>query len=276
MEGVKRLMSSKILLNLFSLLVISYLIVCIFIYVKQKIILFPTDEIKAVPLDWQPSGEDSHQALITGNCGQLHVAIWRTPDAKGTLMMHHGNGESLASIDEYVTVFHDLGYNLMAWDYPGYGKSTDCWFSQKMLLTDAESAYQWLVTQEKSEKIHQFGYSLGTGIALSIASRHQQNPVYLVAAYDSLTNVAIDAMPSFIPVSLIFRYPMKVNQWVEATKQPIYILHGTHDNLIRPQRVQSLVDQSAGKVKVEWVENAGHADDSLFAYRNQWLKRLLP
>lgn len=276
MKGVKRLMTNQVLLTLFFILAISYLIICITIYAKQKNILFPTNAIKAVPMDWQPSGADTHQTMIPGSCGELHVAIWRTPNAKGTLMMHHGNGESLASIDDYVAAFHDLDYNLMAWDYPGYGKSTDCNFNQKMLLADAESAYQWLTSQEKPENIHQFGYSLGTGIALSVASRHQQNPVYLVAAYDSLKNVAIDAMPRFIPVNYLFRYPMKVNQWISTIKQPIYIMHGSHDSLIRPQRVQSLVDQSAGRAKLEWVEHAGHADDILFAYRNQWLKRLLP
>lgn len=264
----------KALLWIIGLIAIIYLIVCIAVYAMQKNILFPTDMVKPVPSNWQPRGENSQQAMIAGNCGELHVAIWRIPDAKGTLMMHHGNGESLASIDEYVYAFHDLGYNLMAWDYPGYGKSTDCWFSQDMLLADAENAYQWLAKQENPDNIHQFGYSLGTGIALSVASRHQQNPIYLVAAYDSLTNVAIDAMPSFVPVRMIFRYPMKTNQWIAMIKQPIYVIHGTHDHIIRPQHAQSLVEQS--KAKVEWVNNAGHADDSLFAYRNQWLKRLLP
>lgn len=267
---------AKKLFIFLSVFAFVYLLLCAAVYVKQKGILFPTNQVKVVSADWQPRGVDSLQAMVSGHCGELHVAIWRTPDAKGTLMMHHGNGESLASIDEYVEAFHDLGYNVMAWDYPGYGQSTDCWFSQSMLLADAENVYQWLAKQEKPENIHQFGYSLGTGIALSVASRHQQNPVFLVAAYDSLTNVAIDSMPSFIPVSYLFRYPMKTKQWVETIKQPIYVIHGTQDRLIRPQRAQHLVEASAGKANIEWVENAGHADDHLFAYRSQWLKRLLP
>jgi len=249
---------------------------CLAVYAMQKNILFPTDMVKPVPTNWQPRGKSSQQAMITGSCGKLHVAIWRTSDAKGTLMMHHGNGESLASIDEYASAFLNLGYNLMAWDYPGYGKSTGCWFTQDMLLANAESAYQWLAKQEKPEDIHQFGYSLGTGVALAVASRHQYNPTYLVAAYDSLTNVAIDAMPSFIPVRMIFRYPMKTKQWVGMIKQPIYLIHGEHDRIIRPQHAQSLAKYSAGISNLEWVKNAGHADDTLFAYRNQWLKRLLP
>lgn len=266
----------KTILILLSLLLLTYLLLCIVIYTQQKTLLFPASMAKIVPPSWEPIGQNSEQAIMPGSCGQLHVALWRTLDAKGTLMMHHGNGESLASIDEYVYAFHDLGYNLMAWDYPGYGKSTDCWFSQDTLLADAEHAYQWLASQENPKSIHQFGYSLGTGIALSIASRHDHNPVYLVAAYDSLTNVAIDNMPSFIPVKLILRYPMQTRPWVGRIKQPIHLLHGVDDQLIHPAHAKSLVDLSAGSATIQWVENAGHADDTLFAARNQWLKQLLP
>jgi len=259
-----------------GVLALCYFVICIIIYAKQKQILFPTHLLEPVPADWKPSGEHSHQAMIASSCGKLHAAIWRTQNAKGTIMMHHGNGETLASIDGYVNAFHDLGYNLMAWDYPSYGKSTDCDFDQATLLAAAEDAYQWLAKQEKPENIYQFGYSLGTGIALSVASRHDHNPVYLVAAYDSLTNVAIDKMLPIIPVRMIFRYPMNTAQWVANIKQPIYIMHGMDDNLIQPQRAESLIKHAPTPIKVDWVAHAGHADDILFTYRNQWLKRLLP
>ena len=260
----------------FVLLVI-YFIACTFLYFKQKQMLFPAYLANPVSADWQPSTGDSHvQAMISGNCGKLHVAIWKINNAKGTLMMFHGNGESLASINEYAYAFNQLGYNLMAWDYPGYGRSTDCWFSQNDLLSDAESAYQWLATQEKPEKIFIFGYSVGTGIALSVASKHQQNPVFLVAAYDSLLNVARENTYAFVPVSLIMRYPLDTQPWLDAIKQPIYLIHGNNDKLIHATRAKQLVQNAKGKARIEWVANTGHTDDSLWVYRNQWLKRLLP
>ena len=258
-------------------LLVLYLAACSVIYYKQKSILFPAQYAQPVPADWQPTAGDSQtQALIAGNCGKLHVALWRIKNAKGTIMMNHGNGESLASINDYAYAFHALGYNLMAWDYAGYGRSTDCWFSQNDLLNDAESAYQWLASQEKPEKIFIFGYSIGTGVALSVAAHHQQNPVFLVAAYDSLTNVANDKLPRIVPVSMLTRYPMNTGVWVSAIQQPIYLIHGDQDNLIKPERAKMLVAHAQGKAHLEWVQGAGHADDALFNYRNQWLKKLLP
>ena len=254
-----------------------YLVACGVIYYKQKSMLFPMQYAQAVPVNWQPTaGDSASQAFIKGNCGKLHVVIWRINSAKGTIMMSHGNGESLASINDYAYAFHNLGYNLMAWDYAGYGQSTDCWFSQNDLLTDAESAYQWLAGQEKPENIFIFGYSVGTGVALSIAAHHQQNPVFLVAGYDSLNNVAKDNISPLVPIRLLARYPIYTAPFIKQISQSIYLIHGTADKLIRPARAQALRDASQGKVHLEWVQGAGHADDALFIYRNQWLKKLLP
>lgn len=270
---MKKFNSLKKLLGAFVLI---YILFCLTIYGLQKKILFPSHAAAPVALDWQPKGEQSKQALINGQCGKLHVALWHTPHAKGTLMMFHGNGESLASINNYVFAFHQLGYNLMSWDYPGYGQSTDCWFSQEMLLEDAETAYQWLAKQESRKNIHIFGYSLGTGIALSVAAKHQQNPVYLVAAYDALSTVAHNRFSEFLPINLLFRYPMQTAQWVEKIQQPIFLIHGSNDQVIQPASAHNLVKNAKGKAKIEWVANASHASDSLFEYRNAWLKQLLP
>ena len=267
----------RILKIILLMLIALYLAACGLIYAKQKSMLFPAQYAKPVPTNWQPTaGDSASQAFINGSCGKINVAIWRINNAKGTIMMSHGNGESLASINDYAYAFHNLGYNLMAWDYAGYGQSTDCWFSQNDLLADAENAYQWLTTQEKPEKIFIFGYSVGTGVALSVAAHHQQTPVFLVAAYDALTNVAKDNILPLIPIQWMMRYPLDTAQFIEQIHQPIYLIHGTDDKLIRPARAQALVSHAQGKAHIEWVKGAGHTDDALFTYRNQWLKRLLP
>jgi uncharacterized protein len=263
----------RLLVHLLAL----YLAACGYFYYKQKSMLFPAQYAQAVPANWQPTaGDNDAPAIVNSSCGSFSVIVWHIKNAKGTIMMFHGNGESLASINDYAYAFHNLGYNLMTWDYPGYGQSTACWFSQDDLLDDAESAYQWLATQEKPEKIFIFGYSVGTGIALSVAAHHQQNPVFLVAGYDSLIKVAKDNISPLVPIGLLARYPLDTAPFISEIKQPIYLIHGTTDTLIRPARVQALVDASQGKAHIEWVQGAGHTDEALFIYRNQWLKKLLP
>jgi uncharacterized protein len=267
----------KLITRILLVVAAFYIGLCLFIYAKQKAMIFPGHMTKPVPEDWQPSqGQGSIQTLIPGHCGKLQVAIWKINNAKGTIMLFHGNGESLSSIDNYAPEFLNLGYNLMAWDYPGYGRSTDCHFSQADLLDDANAAYQWLSTQDNPTHIYLFGYSIGTGIALSVASKHSQNPVFLVAAYDSLLSVAQERMPAYIPVSLILSYPLDTQPWLDNITQPIFLIHGDSDRLIPPQHASRLVNNAHGKAQIEWVKQTGHAQPSLWMYRNEWLKRHLP
>jgi len=69
---------------------------------------------------------------------------------------------------------------------------------------------------------------------------------------------------------------MQTKQWVDAIQQPIYLLHGSLDSLIHPERAQSLISTANGKAEIEWVKDARHASDTLFAHRNNWLKQRLP
>lgn len=266
----------KTTLNIVGLLLIIYAGAIYWFHNIQRDLLFPIASLQVVSEAWQPRGELSEQTFIDGHCGKLQVAIWRTPEPKGTLLIYHGNGTSLASLDDAIGAYLQLGYNVMSWDYPGYGLSENCYFTQDQLLQDAETVYQWLAKQEKEENIILLGRSLGSGIALSVASRHQHNPVFLVAAYDQMLNVAKDKMLHLIPVKYLFDFPLNTQPWVDAIEQPIYLIHGTEDKIIKPERAKALVESAKGKVKLEWVEGAGHGDDILFSYRNQWLKEKLP
>jgi len=70
--------------------------------VIQKHLLFPTHVTKPVPEDWAPHGDNSEQAFLNGNCGQLHVAIWRRPNAKGKIQAEWVENATYASY----TLFH--------------------------------------------------------------------------------------------------------------------------------------------------------------------------
>jgi alpha-beta hydrolase superfamily lysophospholipase len=173
-----------------------YLLICATIYFLQNQLLFPGSAAQAVAHNWAPTlSNNDTQAMIAGQCGQLHVVRWAVPNDKGNIMIFHGNGESVASVQDQVPKFQKLGYSVMAWDYPGYGKSTACWFNENDLLRDSENAYQWLIkqipdNQAPESHILLYGRSVGTGLALHVASQHQVKLVLLVSPYDALVNVS--------------------------------------------------------------------------------------
>lgn len=266
----------KLLLGLLYLLLFAYLVTCMTVYIMQKRMLFPAYVAPVVASDWQPTaGDIQEQALITGQCGKLHVASWRLKESRGTVMIFHGNGESMVSMQIQAAKFLGLGYSVMGWDYPGYGKSDDCWFSEQDLLKDAESAYQWLIKREPASRVVLYGRSIGTGLALYIASQHPGHRVLLVSPYDSLLNVAKDNEPFLMPVGLLMRYPLHADVWIGKTKGDIHVIHGTADTLIRPERAEALMEASIGNADIEWIAGAGHIDITKSEQSNRWLAKQL-
>ena len=258
-----------------------YLLICATIYFMQNKMLFPADSTQPVAQNWIPTlSKNDTQAMIVGQCGQLHVVRWSVPNDKGIIMIFHGNGESVASVQDEVPIFQKLGYSVMTWDYPGYGKSTVCWFNEDDLLRDSESAYQWLIKQisvKQTPKSHiiLYGRSIGTGLTLHVASQHQVKLVLLVSPYNALVDVAKDHMPFFIPVSLISHLPIRAKQWLNQAKCNVRAIHGLNDTLIYPAHAAALFKHVKVNAKIEWVDGAGHNDIMLFAKYKQWLARQL-
>lgn len=270
-------MTKKNLLRYFLYcLLITYALACVVVYVMQKRMLFPAYMAPVVDTTWQPTAGDlQEQAMIAGQCGKLHVASWRLKQSRGTVMIFHGNGESMVSVQIQAQKFLDLGYSVMGWDYPGYGKSDDCWFSEHDLLKDTETSYQWLLKHESDSRIVFYGRSMGSGLALYIASKHPGHRVLLVSPYDSLLSVAKDNEPFIMPVGLLMRYPLSAVQWIGKVRGDIHAIHGTADALIKPEHAIALMKAAKGNADIEWIKGAGHIDITKFEQSNRWLTKQL-
>ena len=269
---MKKLFSPGRVIGLLLLVLAGYLGFCLTIYLTQQQRLFAAHYAPPVGQDWRPSAGTHHlQVMLQGQCGKLHVVRWETANPKGVIMVFHGNGESIVNVESWVPMFQALGYSVMGWDYPGYGRSTACPFTEESLLQDAETAYQWLAADVPDRRIVLYGHSLGTGLALHVASQHPGHLVLLVSPYDSLTGVAADHMP-WLPIAWIIRYPMRADAWIGRVQGSIHAIHGLADTLILPERARELMRQARGNADIEWVEGVGHNDAQLFANINRWLE----
>ncbi len=248
-----------------------YLLFCLAIYCVQGRMLFPAHLAMPVATDWQPKA--GSQAFLRGQCGKLHVASWPVANEKGTVMVFHGNAESLASVEYRVPTFHAQGYSVMAWDYAGYGQSADCWSGEQEMLQDAETAYLWLAAQSKLPIVI-YGRSVGSGPAVYIASKYPVEKLLLISPYDTLTNVAGENTPFFVPVRYLMRFPLASTEWINQVKAPIYAIHGLADTLIKPARASALFMKTKQKIHIDWVKDAGHNVDGTVQFE-AWLTKSL-
>lgn len=266
----------KLLISVLLLAVVAYAVVCAWIYSRQQSMLFPSHFAPEIKESWQPTaGGKAQQALLDGSCGKLHTVFWDLEKSRGVVMIFHGNAENISTVEDQVSSFHRLGYAVMAWDYPGYGRSTNCWFNQQDLLNDADTVFKWAQEKAGKKPITLYGRSIGTGLALYVASHQQVQKVLLVSPYDSLVNVGKDHMPPHIPVAWLILYPLHADQWIAKVEEPIHAIHGLKDTLIAPERARLLMEHAGNNADIIWVKDAGHRASELFGASDQWLEKHL-
>ncbi|HYG32025.1 MAG TPA: alpha/beta fold hydrolase [Methylophilaceae bacterium] len=266
----------KSLITLLVLACIVFAGMCGWVYSRQQTMLFPAHAAPIMSSEWRPAlGGNAQETQLDGSCGKLHAAMWEIPDSKGVILVFHGNAENLITVEDQVADFHRLGYSVAAWDYPGYGRSEECWFDEQDLLQDADKVFGWVRQQAGARPITLYGRSIGSAFALYIASHHPVHKVLLISPYDSLANVGRDHMPAYIPVSLLIRYPLNAGDWISRVKAPVHAIHGLNDTLIAPERARLLMERAGSNADITWVENAGHRASELFAGSPQWLEKHL-
>lgn len=198
----------------------GYLSLCLLFYLGQwQIVLHPTRTTAAQPpvstaelLRFAP--DDSAVPQLTG---------WWIPALTGTrytnltlLYLPSGDG-SLANPDSTATLvaLHNLGINILAIDYRGYGQSAPTPHpSQQILTQDAESAWQYLhISRNLPEtSIIPYGVGVGATLATQLAAMHPHTPALILQSpiNDLLDTALRDDRTSLVPARLLFkeRFPL--------------------------------------------------------------------
>ncbi|MBL6988388.1 MAG: alpha/beta fold hydrolase [Bacteriovoracaceae bacterium] len=222
----------KVIINLlgFTLLIYFSLVMLLFFF-QEKLIFFP----EKLPPSYKFSFATPFEELFitTAPDVTINVLHFKALEPKGVILYFHGNAGSLSNWGDVAQTFVDHGYNVFMPDYRGYGKSTGSGkLSQESLLQDAKFLYEYLLNHlsYKESQITVYGRSLGSGIAAYLAANFKPLRLILETPYYSLKAVAKYHYP-WIP-SFLLRYPMASNIYIKQVECPIYIFHGTNDEII--------------------------------------------
>jgi pimeloyl-ACP methyl ester carboxylesterase len=231
-----------------SLIVIAglaYIGLCAWVYATQRAqIYFP------VPETHRPDA----QVLWIDSQGE-RLKVWVVPRAGSRALVYlGGNAEDVAgNLDLFSAAFPT--HSLYLVNYRGYGGSSGR-PSETALFADALAVYEH-VRGEHSD-ITVMGRSLGSGIAVQLASARPVERLVLVTAYDSLVNVA-RAHIRFLPIGLLMRDRYESASRAGRVKAPVLIVIAGEDEIIPRARSEALVKAfPASQVRVEVVPGVGH------------------
>jgi fermentation-respiration switch protein FrsA (DUF1100 family) len=176
--------------------------------------------------------------------GERLVGWWLPPkDGKPVILYFHGNASTLeGDVGRWRRTAAE-GVGFLAIDYRGFGGSTGR-PTEKGLHQDAAAAYGWLAKRVPTENIVIHGFSLGSGVAVRLASERPARALVLEAPYTSIVDMA--ARVTSIPVGSLVRDRFMSSEAITRVHMPVLMIHGDHDSVIPFAQGQKLYSLARG------------------------------
>jgi uncharacterized protein len=262
----------KILKSIAWIVVIVYGIIIILLYsLQSKLIFYPG----FLDRDFKfKLGPDDQEITLKTSDGQEINALFFANNSPDVILYFHGNAGDLSGWQFVAEDFTALGYNFLIIDYRGYGKSTGK-LSEAGLYADADAAYHYLIQKGFApQNILVYGRSIGSGIAVNLASKESCKGLILESPFSSLSKLANEKFPFFFP-SLFLKYRFDNIHKITQVKCPVIFLHGSDDTLIPASHSHRLFEKFGGKKKLIIVDRGSHNDLHAFTQYEDFLKGVL-
>lgn len=251
-----------LILGLGSVLILYALLIGGAVLLERRMIYHPT----AVRTEPEPGGPPIQVVEIDTADGEQLVAWWLPPTKdQPVLLFFNGNSDSLSLQQGRWRRISDAGVGFLAIGYRGYNGSTGR-PSEKGLREDALAAYAWLNRRYPVSQIVIHGFSLGSGVAVTLASEKPARAVVLEAPYTGISDIAAKMYP-YVPVRLFMRDQFLSRERIAKVHAPLLIIHGDRDSVVpfsQGQELFSLANQPKTFVRMEGSQHNTLTRDGLY------------
>ncbi len=196
---------------------------------QRKFMYLPNKNI-APPNEYGLGGVEEH-FILSEDGTKLH--LWYKPAAEGfsTIVYFHGNAGHIGDRASLMAALAAKGLGVVMANYRGYGKSEGN-PDEAGIFSDARAAVKWLLGKEiPLHDIAFYGESLGTGVAVKMATEFTPKALFLQAPYTSVVNRAAE-IHWYFPVKHLIRDHFNSLARIAHVNAPLTIFHGRRDNVI--------------------------------------------
>jgi fermentation-respiration switch protein FrsA (DUF1100 family) len=203
---------------------------------ERAFIFLPGDRAVAAPPGALALNEERVSYPSTNG---VTVSAWIVPappsrPSEQWMLICHGNFGNIGfgARPQFYASMRDVGLNLLAFDYRGYGDSTGA-PDEQGLYDDALASYSYLTERRgvAPDEVVIFGHSLGTGVAIELAARVPAAALIVDAAYTSIVDRAAELYPLF-PVRYVATQRFASLERVGSIATPKLFLHSPEDTVI--------------------------------------------
>lgn len=241
---------------------VGLLVLVIFVMLfgfQDKFIFFPQKLDPSFKFSFRESFKECF--FKTAENVHIHALHFKVEDPHGLIYYLHGNAGSLQGWGAVAADFTKYNYDVLMIDYRGYGKSNGR-ITERALLHDALSIYDSLTKTYVQKDIIVYGRSLGTGLASYVASRRVPGLLILESPYFNIPDAARSYFPWF--PSVLIRYKLRNDLYIKKTKCPIYIFHGSRDEVLPIKGSYKLKPLLKPGDQLYLIEGGHHNDLALF------------
>jgi len=241
LAGRRRLSPTRGAVALLLVLALLYAAAMVWLVTQETRIVFQASR----PLgETRPSFPYEQVDLPRTSGGRQFAWVMKQPDARTWVLFLHGNAATIASrvnIARYREL-RDLGLNVVAPEYRGFGGLAGV-PSEAALAADARVAFDYLTNtlHVSPTRIVIYGWSLGSAVAVHLASQVQAGAVILEGAPASLVALGQQHYPLF-PIRYLMRNPFESVVRIQRVTAPLLFLHSPEDDVVPIAEGQRLYD----------------------------------
>lgn len=225
---------------------VAYAGACIYLYTQQRRLLYTRSPKERI------SGA---RVLRLRHDGETLRVLRVGPKRRGDALVYFSGNAGIRSAE--IPSFRDAFPNRTVYlvNYRGYGGSTGH-PSEAGLFKDGLAVFDWVKARHR--RVALMGRSLGSGVAVFVASTRNIEKLVLVTPYDSMENVARNQFPIF-PIGWILQDKFASHERASAIGKPTLVLLAETDEVIPRSLSDALVHALGESVaSVHVIANASH------------------
>jgi uncharacterized protein len=197
------------------------------------------------------------------------LAGWFVPATSAppqtTAIVFNGNAGNRTMRAPLAAALRSHGIATFLFDYRGYGGNPGS-PSEEALARDARAALDYVAARPDvdSTRIIYFGESLGTGVAVRLATERRPHALVLRSPFPSLVDVGRLHYP-VLPVGWLLRDRYECIDRIRTVGCPILVIAGDRDGIIPVELSERLFAAAAEPKRLVIIAGADHNDEDLLS-----------
>jgi fermentation-respiration switch protein FrsA (DUF1100 family) len=235
----------------------GYLAVLAAMLIFQRALIYFPDPRRHDPVQ---AGLPAARVVELKSADGTPLLAWYVPAQPGKplIVYFQGNAGGLDLRAERFGKLTDDGAGLVALNYRGYGGSGGS-PSEQGLIADANVAYDFATKEAPPSRIVVFGESLGTGVAVALASEREIGGLILDAPFTSAADVGASVY-WFAPVRLFMRDQFHSDRRIGKVRAPLLVLHGERDVVVPISFGEKLFAMANEPKRMQRFPQGGHVN----------------